>query len=192
MGSIEDADMPVLIAEMPERATPEDTEVVFDAMPIAELASTWGALQRPGRRDQMIAVWPAILYFNRLPHRQPERALDLVLDLREDPEATGFYIWQFGLDSTAASERIVGDLRAKGYPIEADMRKVLFKPRDGIIAAPMWGLTLMRTFDHLTLSGYIRQNTSYVVYSVVTPTRDAKRQFVRFHSRGWMSLSCLS
>jgi hypothetical protein len=81
MGSIEDADMPVLIAEMPERATPEDTEVVFDAMPIAELASTWGALQRPGRRDQMIAVWPAILYFNRLPHRQPERALDLVLEV---------------------------------------------------------------------------------------------------------------
>ena len=93
-----------------------------------------------------------------------------MIDLREDLEATGFYIWQYGLDSTAASERIVGDLRAQGYPIEADIRRLLLKPRDGIIAAPMWGLTLMGLVDQLTLSGYIRQNTSYVVYSVVTPT----------------------
>ena len=99
-----------------------------------------------------------------------EKRYDLVIDLREDLEATGFCIWQYGLDSTAVSERIVGELRAKGYPIEADVRRLMLKPRDGIITAPMWGLTLMRLFDRLTLSGYIRQNISYVVYSVVTPT----------------------
>jgi hypothetical protein len=80
MGSIEDAAMPALIAAMPEQATPDDTEAVFNAMPIAELASMWGALQRPSLRDRG-TVWSAILYFNRLPHKRPERALDLVLEV---------------------------------------------------------------------------------------------------------------
>jgi hypothetical protein len=99
-----------------------------------------------------------------------EKRYDLAIDLREDPEATGFYIWQYGLDSTAPSERIVGALRAEGYPIETDVRKVLLKPSNGIIAAPMWGLTLMKLVDQLTLSGYIRQNASSVVYALVTPS----------------------
>jgi hypothetical protein len=87
MGSIEDADMLAFIAAVPERATPDETEAFFDAMPIAELASIWGALQRPGRRDPTGAAWSAILYFNRLPHKQPDRALDLVLEvLRSEPD----------------------------------------------------------------------------------------------------------
>ena len=81
MGWIEDADMPALIAAMPERTTPEDAEAAFDAMPIAKLASMWRALQLPGQHDHMRAVWPAILYFDRLPHREPDRALDLVLEV---------------------------------------------------------------------------------------------------------------
>ncbi|WKA29611.1 hypothetical protein [Bradyrhizobium roseum] len=91
MGSIEDADMLVFIAAVPERATSDETEAFFDAMPIVELASMWAELQRPGQRAQNGAVWPAVLYFDRLPHRQPDRALDLVrevlrsqLDKRDD------------------------------------------------------------------------------------------------------------
>jgi hypothetical protein len=87
MGSIEDADMLAFIAAVPERATPDEIQAILDAMPIAELASMWGALQRPGRRDQTGAAWSAILYFNRLPHKQPDRALDLVLEvLRSEPD----------------------------------------------------------------------------------------------------------
>jgi len=87
MGSTEDAGMLALIAAVPERATPDETEAFLDAMPIAELASMWGALQRPGRRDQTGAAWSAILYFNRLPHKQPDRARDLVLEvLRFEPD----------------------------------------------------------------------------------------------------------
>ena len=87
MGSTEDADMLAFIAAVPERATPDETEAVFDAMPIAELSSMWAALQRPGRRDQAGAVWSAVLYFNRLPRTQPDRALDLVLEvLRSGPD----------------------------------------------------------------------------------------------------------
>jgi hypothetical protein len=157
-----------------ELATPPGPAALYDA-DILPLSNPWGWVHGVGTSPNGVDIdWD---FANFASHESRiirrflrEKRYDLVLDLREDPEATGFYIWQYGLDSTAASERIVGDLRAKGYPIEADIRKVLFKPRDGIIAAPMWGLALMRLFDHLTLSGYIRQNTSTVVYSVVTPT----------------------
>ena len=38
MGSTEDAEMLALIAAAPELATPDDTEIFLDAMPIPELA----------------------------------------------------------------------------------------------------------------------------------------------------------
>jgi hypothetical protein len=157
-----------------ELATPPGPAALYDA-DILPLANPWGWVHGVGASPNGVDIeWD---FANFASHESRiikrflrEKRYDLVLDLRENPEATGFYIWQYGLDSTAASERIVGDLRAKGYPIETDIRRVLFKPRDGIIAAPMWGLTLMGLVDQLTLSGYIRRNTSTVVYSVVTPS----------------------
>jgi uncharacterized protein DUF6869 len=87
MGSTEDADMLALIAAAPELATPDETEVLLDAMPISELASMWGALQRLSRRDQTSVTWSAILYFDHLPHKRPDRALDLALEvLRSEPD----------------------------------------------------------------------------------------------------------
>lgn len=47
MGSTEAADMLALIAAAPELATPVDTETFLDAMPVAEIASMWGAKRRP-------------------------------------------------------------------------------------------------------------------------------------------------
>ena len=79
MGSTEDADMLALIAAAPELATPDDTETFLYAMPVAELASMWGALQRLSRRDKTSAAWSAFLYFDHLPHKRPDRALDLAL-----------------------------------------------------------------------------------------------------------------
>jgi hypothetical protein len=81
MGSTEDADMLALIAAAPELATPDDTETFLDAMPVVELASMWGALQRLSRRDQTGAAWSAVLYFDHLPHKRPDRALDLALEV---------------------------------------------------------------------------------------------------------------
>ena len=81
MGSTEDADMLALIAAAPELATPDDTEAFLDAMPISELASMWGALQRLSRRDQTGAAWSALLYFDHLPHKRPDRAFDLALEV---------------------------------------------------------------------------------------------------------------
>jgi Family of unknown function (DUF6869) len=81
MGSTEDADMLALIAAAPELATPDDTEIFLDAMSISELASMWGALQRLSRRDKTGAAWSAFLYFDHLPHKRPDRALDLALEV---------------------------------------------------------------------------------------------------------------
>ncbi|NOJ41618.1 DUF6869 domain-containing protein [Bradyrhizobium australiense] len=81
MASTEDADMLALIAAAPELATPDDTETFLDAISIYELASMWGALQRLSRRDQTGAAWSAILYFDHLPHKRPDRALDLALEV---------------------------------------------------------------------------------------------------------------
>jgi len=50
-------------------------------MPIPELASMWCALQRLSRRDQTPGAWAAKLYFDQLPHRWPDRALDLALEV---------------------------------------------------------------------------------------------------------------
>jgi len=87
MGSTEDAEMLALIAAAPELATPDDTEVLLDAMPISELASMWGAVQRVSRRDRTGAAWSAFLYFDHLPHKRPDRALDLALEvLRSEPD----------------------------------------------------------------------------------------------------------
>jgi len=158
-----------------EFATPSASAAALYDADILPLANPWGWVHAVGPGSKGVDIeWD---FANFASHESRiikrflrEKRYDLVLDLREDLDATGFYIWQYGLDSTAASERIVGELRAQGYPIEADIRRLLFKPRHGIIAAPMWGLTLMKLFDQLTLCGYIRQNTSAVVYSVVTPT----------------------
>jgi hypothetical protein len=60
MSSTEDADMLALVAAAPELATSDDTESFLDAMPIPELASMWGALQRLSRRDQTSGTWAAL------------------------------------------------------------------------------------------------------------------------------------
>jgi predicted deacylase len=98
-----------------------------------------------------------------------DKRYDLVLDLREDPEADGFCIWQYGLDDAGASGRMVSRVQAAGYPIAHDTTMMFLKPRNGIVEAPMWGLTFLRLSRRLTVAGYIRRNVSNVVFTVVTP-----------------------
>ena len=87
MGSIGDANVMAVIAAAPEPSTPEDTDALLNAMPIPELASMWCALQRLSRRDQTGSAWAAIMHFDHLPHRRPDRALDLALEvLRSEPD----------------------------------------------------------------------------------------------------------
>jgi hypothetical protein len=100
-----------------------------------------------------------------------EKRYDLVVDLREDPEANGFCIWQYGLDDAGASGRTVSRVRAAGYPIAHDTSLMFLKPRNGIVEAPLWGLTFLRLFRQLTVAGYIRRNVSNVVFAAVTPAK---------------------
>jgi hypothetical protein len=81
MRSTEDAKVLAIVAAAPELGAPDDTDTFLNAMPVAELASMWGALQRLSRRDQTPGAWAAKLYFDHLPHNWPDRALDLVLEV---------------------------------------------------------------------------------------------------------------
>jgi hypothetical protein len=81
MKSTEDAAALAPIAALPEDGSPDETECLLDAMSVNELASTWAALQRLSRRDQTSGTWEAIMYFDRLPHDKPDRALDLMLEV---------------------------------------------------------------------------------------------------------------
>jgi len=81
MGSTEDATVLALIAAAPELGTPDDTANFLNAMPIPDLASLWCVLQRLSRRDQTAGAWAAKMYFDHLPHRKPDRALELALEV---------------------------------------------------------------------------------------------------------------
>lgn len=98
-----------------------------------------------------------------------EKRYDLVLDLREDPAADGFYLRQYGMDDSRAAVRTVERVRAAGHPIEHDPGGILLKPRNGIVATPMWGLTILRLARRLTIAEYIRRGVSSSVFTVVTP-----------------------
>jgi hypothetical protein len=100
-----------------------------------------------------------------------DKRYDLVLDLREDPRAGGFYLRQYAIGRIEASARIIDRLRTAGYPIESDSDGILLKPQDGILDMPGWSLAVMRSARQLTMAGYIRQNVSSRVFSVVTPAR---------------------
>jgi hypothetical protein len=66
---------------IPGAQTPDGQPKIFDAMPIAELADIWRVLQHAGYRDRTEGMWTTFRYFDSLPHRQPERALDLILEV---------------------------------------------------------------------------------------------------------------
>lgn len=74
-------------APIPGPGMPDEQAKAFDAMPVGELAARWQALQFLGIKDQTDASWNATLYFDHLPHNQPQRAFELVLTvLRSEAE----------------------------------------------------------------------------------------------------------
>lgn len=57
----------------------DDRTAVYNAMAVETLANLWCSLQGIGLRDQTEQSWAATLYFDRLPHDAPDRALELAL-----------------------------------------------------------------------------------------------------------------
>jgi hypothetical protein len=84
-------------ATMPIPGAEAQTEQrkLFDAVSIDQLAETWRALQHVGLRDQTDGTWDATLYFDALPHHEPQRALDLVLAVLRT-EQDKFVLMQLG------------------------------------------------------------------------------------------------
>jgi hypothetical protein len=78
MSFIDDAKA-VATMPMPGPGTPDAQRKIYDAMPMTELAGLWSSLQYYGLRDYSEEIWNGVMYFDALPHDQPERAFELVL-----------------------------------------------------------------------------------------------------------------
>jgi hypothetical protein len=81
MVTAEDPNLLAAVTSVPELAGDREANALFDALSIPQLAAMWCALQRISRRDQTGSVWAAKVYFDHLPGDQPDRALDLVLEV---------------------------------------------------------------------------------------------------------------
>lgn len=64
---------------IPGPGNSDEENALFAAMPVERLAELWCDLQGLGAREQGEQSWIATLYFDRLPHAAPDRALDLAL-----------------------------------------------------------------------------------------------------------------
>jgi hypothetical protein len=99
-----------------------------------------------------------------------EKRYALVIDLREDAAADGFSVWQYGMPDTVVARRVVERVRGAGYPIEDTTTAAFLRPRNGVVNAPMWGLTILRLTRKLTIAGYVRsEGVGSLVFTVVTP-----------------------
>jgi hypothetical protein len=78
MNFIDDA-MKLATMPVPGPAAPDEHARAFAQMSIVELAGLWCSLQYVGLKEQSEESWAALLYFDQLPHEQPERAFALVL-----------------------------------------------------------------------------------------------------------------
>ena len=94
----------------------------------------------------------------------------LMIDLHEDPDGKGFYMYQYGNPDTSLSRKTIEIIRKMDYPIEQDVNMIMLKTEDGLIDAPMWGLWYMRITKQLSISNYYRFNNSDNVYTIETPT----------------------
>lgn len=96
---------------------------------------------------------------------------DLMIDLHEDPDGMGFYMYQYANPDVTVSRGIIAAVRGMKYPIEQNVNMVILKTKDGLIDAPMWGLYYMRLTRQLSMTNYLRLHNSARVYTVETPTR---------------------
>ncbi len=110
-----------------------------------------------------------------------DRTFDLMIDLHEDPDATGFYIYQYAMPDKRLSEQIIDSVRKWNFPVEENVNMIVLKTENGIIDAPLWGLWYMVLSRQLSMSNYMRLNNSKSVYTIETPTSRAmdKRIFIQ-------------
>ncbi|MBM4454076.1 MAG: M14 family metallocarboxypeptidase [Chloroflexi bacterium] len=96
---------------------------------------------------------------------------DLIIDDHEDPNAKGFYMYQYANPDTWLSRKLINTVRGLGYPIEQDVNMIILKTDDGLVNAPLWGLWYMKLTGQLSITNYFRLNNSSKVYTIETPTK---------------------
>jgi len=106
---------------------------------------------------------------------------DLVIDHHEDPDACGFYLYQYAKRDQSVSREVISKIRDLGYPIEQDVHMVILHTKDGLIDAPRWGLMYMRLTRQLSITNYLKLKHSDLVYTIETPTVVAMRDRLRMH-----------
>ena len=121
-----------------------------------------------------------------------DRRYDLVIDDHEDPDATGFYLYQYGQKDEELSREVIAAIRAAGYPIEQDVNMIILSTDDGLIDAPMWGLRYMRLTGQLSITNYIRLARNRYVYTVETPTALPLEARIAAHRQAFEILSSRS
>ncbi len=110
-----------------------------------------------------------------------KKKYDLISDHHEDPDGKGFYMYQYGMRSTALSRAIIRMQRAHGYPIEQDVTMVVLRTKDGLIDVPYAGLWYMSLTRQLSMSNYFRLYNARRVYTVETPTHLPMDDRLRMH-----------
>lgn len=158
------------LATIDQLSAPHGREALFDA-DILPLVNPWGWVHGMGRNPMRIDIDRDFGSFESREARIIRRFLrdkryDLVMDLREDTEATGFSIHLFGMDATVAAERVLAAAGARGYPIEGRPAG----PRSGLVAVSSWHLTLLEWLGSVSFPAYARRQVASVVYLIVTPT----------------------
>ena len=141
---------------------------------ILPVVNTWGWVHGLSRNQEKVDIDQDFGSFLSREARTIRRFLrgkryDLVVILREEADAAGFSIRQYGLETTAVAERIVAEIRSRGFPIEHRAGELWLSPQEGILSVPRWRLAAMDRMGSLSLPGYARRHVSAVVYTVVTP-----------------------
>lgn len=136
----------------------------------------------PVFRDLVSFEREAACVDNRGSSRQRTGRYDLVVDHHEDPDAAGFYLYQYAKRDTTISRTVIAAIRDLDYPIEQDIHMVILRTRDGLIKAPRWGLKYMRMIGQLSITNYLRLNHSQEVYTIETPTHLPMEDRLRMHN----------
>lgn len=94
---------------------------------------------------------------------------DLIVNHHEDPEATGFYMYQYARPDKGLCRQIIEAVEQSGFPVEREIRMLILKTEEGLIDAPMWGLWYMRLTRQLSFDNYCRLELSKNVFTIETP-----------------------
>jgi hypothetical protein len=141
---------------------------------ILPVVNPWGWTHGLGRNREKLDIGQDFSAFRSREARIVRRFLrgkryDLVVDLSEEADARGFSIRTYAPETLTAAERVVAEIRARGYPIEPRAGDPWRSPQEGILTAGRWHLALKDRLGALSLPEYARRQFSPAVYTVVTP-----------------------